>query len=108
MLAPITRRMIDNSNKRRFQFSFHCDICQSSWESIPLEFSGGEKEAVGNLQEADLWEREHEAAYERANREAILHFNRCPVCKRWVCDDCFYIFKDGDVCRECSKLKPES
>lgn len=103
MLEPITKRMTDNSTEKRFLFIFHCDICDHAWDSVPLEFSAGMKETVPNCQESGLWEREHEAAYERANREAIQHFNRCPVCKRWVCDDCFYIYEAGDACKECSK-----
>jgi RNA polymerase subunit RPABC4/transcription elongation factor Spt4 len=31
-----------------------------------------------------------------------LHFNFCPVCGRWVCDDCISLNdRDGEVCREC-------
>jgi hypothetical protein len=57
--------------------------------------------AVETGRESSIWQSEHEAAYERANREAMMHFNRCPVCKRWVCDDCFLLLEDRDVCREC-------
>jgi hypothetical protein len=105
MLAPITKRMTDRSNESEFQFVFFCDICHSTWDSIPLKFSAGKKEAKENQQY--LWEREHEAAYERANREAILHFNRCPICKRWVCDECFCISQESDACKECSKASPQ-
>lgn len=105
MLDPITKKMTDNSNEKQFSFSFHCDVCQHPWHSVPMGFSG-EKQEVGedtgkDLRRTPLWEKEHEAAYERANREAMLHFNRCPVCKRWVCDECFHMHEDGDACKEC-------
>ncbi|MDR0376939.1 MAG: hypothetical protein LBH70_04010 [Spirochaetaceae bacterium] len=35
----------------------------------------------------------------------ILHFNRCPRCGRWVCDDCFLAGSGGDsmgICRDCA------
>lgn len=107
MLDPITKKMADRSDEKQFSFSFYCDVCQLAWHSVPLSFSAGKNEGDGNScpekggGKPDLWKREHEAAYERANREAMLHFNRCPVCKRWVCDDCFHMREAGDACREC-------
>lgn len=91
MLEPITRRVTDESDSRGFLFTFYCDICDSPWSSIRYCGSG------------DTSERESEriAAYERSNREAMMHFNRCPVCKRMVCDKCFVILDERDVCKEC-------
>jgi hypothetical protein len=52
-----------------------------------------------------LWRTEHDAAYERANLEARLQFNRCVRCGKNVCEDCYLIFdEDGngaDVCKNC-------
>jgi hypothetical protein len=33
-----------------------------------------------------------------------LHFNRCPLCGKWVCDDCFCAaeIRHGGLCRNCS------
>lgn len=98
MLDPITRQMTDNSTESEFGFSFYCDICSNVWKSIPVNFSGNEKDG-----KSELWKSEHEAAYERANREAMMYFNRCPVCKHWVCDDCFLIREDSYICTECSR-----
>lgn len=33
------------------------------------------------------WQREHETAFNNAQNEAKGHFNRCPKCTRWVCDN---------------------
>ncbi len=46
-----------------------------------------------------MWKVEHDAAYERANTEAVLNFNRCPQCGQRVCDDCFAEFEI--VCLKC-------
>lgn len=97
MLDPITRQMTDNSTESDFSFSFYCDICKHVWSSIPLRYSGNKEDG-----DRVLWKNEHEAAYERANREAMMYFNRCPACKSWVCDDCFLIHEDGYTCKECS------
>ena len=45
---------------------------------------------------------EHRFAFERANMEAGMKFNRCPICGSQVCDDCF-IFRSGsgDLCKKC-------
>ena len=96
MLAPITKKMEDHSDEKQFSFSFCCDVCQQPWHSVPMNFSAGKTGSA-------LWEREHEAAYERANQEAMLHFNRCPVCKQWVCDECFHMDESGDACESCLK-----
>jgi hypothetical protein len=51
-----------------------------------------------------VWEQGHKAAFEQANLDAHLHFNFCPICERWVCDDCISL-KDGnrEVCKECAE-----
>ena len=50
-----------------------------------------------------LWVQEHRIAFERANLEAQFHFNHCPVCGRWVCDDCFRPLGSDkrDLCCDC-------
>jgi hypothetical protein len=49
-----------------------------------------------------IWKQEHRAAFEQANLDAHLHFNFCPICQRWVCDDCISLNdRDGEICEEC-------
>jgi len=38
-----------------------------------------------------IWADEHRLAFEKANLEAHLHFNRCSENGEWVCDECFEI-----------------
>ena len=49
------------------------------------------------------YEREREAAREKAAAEAAEIFNYCPVCGRLVCDRCFLICEDLDLCIACAK-----
>ena len=39
---------------------------------------------------------------ERAVEEAANVFNQCPICKRLVCDYCFLICDDLDLCISCA------
>lgn len=103
MLPPVTKRYDDCSTDQWFRFSFYCDECGAKWESEQYPFSmqdanpksDGDKNAL-----ALLWKTEHDAAYERANTEALFQFNRCPACGKRVCDKCFLVTED--VCSSCS------
>jgi len=35
------------------------------------------------------WHKEHEAAFELAQNEAMGHFKRCPKCSKWYCETCW-------------------
>lgn len=99
MLEPITCRMSDESSNRVYRFSFYCDLCGKPWTCDPIMAVDHDNEKpTAALQESI----EHQSAYERANLEAMRNFNRCPLCKRWVCDDCFRIMQEGDFCSECA------
>lgn len=111
MLKSVTKRFHDQSTDTAFRFVFYCDLCGKAWESDAYPFDdpfagnaeGGEKRARDIL-----WRTEHDAAYERANLEARLHFNRCERCGKNVCDDCYElcVCSDGrDVCAACSEKR---
>lgn len=50
-----------------------------------------------------LYEREREAAREKAAADALEIFSQCPVCGRLVCDRCFLICEDLDLCTACAE-----
>lgn len=107
MLPPITKEMIDYSTNLLFEFSFHCDVCRKEWRSTPIPFSK-KAEDLDQSTCALLWQVEHDSAYERANQEAIRHFNRCPRCGKMVCNDCFILDADPkgeDLCIECASTQ---
>jgi hypothetical protein len=99
----LTKQRTDRSGTESFAFSFFCDCCGKEWKSpiVPFEtggFTAIEHEKVRQM----IWEQEHKAAYEQANLEAHLHFNRCPHCGKWVCDDCINLSDPrGEICKEC-------
>lgn len=90
MLEAVTKKFTDESADGVYRFTFYCDICGKTWESIPYS-------SINNV--LSVYERN--SAFERANREASLQFNRCPVCRLIVCDDCFRILEDKDICFKC-------
>lgn len=107
MLSPLTKKISDLSDDSLFRFTFYCDVCGNVWQSQAYGFSrAAEKKEIDGKDKHTLalvWQAEHDAAYERANLEAMRHFNRCPLCKQWVCDDCFRIIDSGDRCAACAE-----
>ncbi len=92
MLKPITNQFSDKSTDSYFQFAFYCDRCGKEWLSSRYEFENCFPQNLTECQQRArdiMWRTEHDAAYERANHEARLHFNRCEICTREICDDCY-------------------
>ena len=50
-----------------------------------------------------LYEREWEEARERAVTDAMETFNLCPICRRLVCNRCFLLGEDIDLCADCAR-----
>ncbi|MCL2889384.1 MAG: zinc ribbon domain-containing protein [Eggerthellaceae bacterium] len=46
------------------------------------------------------WQREHQAAFEKAQNEVRRHFHRCPNDAQYVCDHCWN--EDTGLCVSCS------
>lgn len=104
MLQAFTKRCTDESTADEFSFTFYCDLCNKPWKSVPIPFSQAKQKCflTGLLGlKTSLWKEEHKDAFERANREAMFHFNRCTECKKWVCDDDF--LEEENICLECKK-----
>ena len=55
-----------------------------------------------------LYQREKERALQAARKEARERFSQCPICRRLVCDSCFLICDEMDLCRECAGRMKES
>jgi len=102
----LTVKSIDHSDKSSFSFSFFCDRCGKEWRSPVQSFTGAGSPIVENNDALNLlWGNEHRVAFEEANLDARMNFNLCPLCGKWVCDDCFSIGEKehGGVCRDCRK-----
>lgn len=103
MLPPITQKYHDQSTDAYFQFAFYCEACGDAWHSEQYPFSLAKdppKSAAEEKARAILWTTEHDAAYERANTEAIMHFSKCRCCGKRICDRC--LSELDDMCTECA------
>lgn len=106
MKRVVKEAMGDCSTVEEFRFLVRCQECGGIWHSSPIRFSkaGAEPESEGmRTILRTLYEREREAAREKAAVEAAEFFNYCPVCGRLVCDRCFLICEDLDLCIACAK-----
>lgn len=106
MKRVVKEAMGDCSTVEEFRFLVRCQECGGIWHSTPIRFSkaGAEPESEGmRTIFRTLYEREREAAREKAAAEAAEIFNYCPVCGRLVCDRCFLICEDLDLCIACAK-----
>lgn len=106
MLPSVTQKYDDHSADTSFQFSFYCDACGAVWQSEQYPFSLRDSPPVSPAERKAheiMWKAEHDAAYERANTEAMLHFNKCKKCGKRVCDECFSEFEP--ICLKCQQGK---
>lgn len=106
MKRVVKEAMGDCSTVEEFRFLVRCQECGGIWHSTPIRFSkaGAEPESEGmRTIFRTLYEREREAAREKAAAEAAEIFNYCPVCGRLMCDRCFLICEDLDLCIACAK-----
>ena len=97
--------LMDCSTRDEFHFSLCCAECGESWSSRPIRFSksGIVPETKGKRVVFDaLYQREREMALNRVASEATGILNKCPICRRWVCDHCFMICDDLDMCVQCA------
>ena len=111
MKQIIREHINDNSTPEVFSFSLHCDVCGEQWQSTPVQFTKAGKvpptESKRTIYQA-LYQREHDQALMRALEEAAHHFNRCPLCGRLTCNDCFLICDELDMCRTCAEHLEET
>ena len=98
--------MGDCSTLEEFRFLVRCQECGRTWRSSSVRFSkAGTAPTTENRKVIlrALYERERVAAREKAAAEVPAIFNRCPVCGRLVCDRCFLICEDLDLCTACAE-----
>lgn len=101
----IREQLTDCSTADAFRFSLSCAQCGGVWESTPVRFSrsGVTPETPGKQVIFDtLYRQEKDNALTRSVRQAEGAFNQCPVCGRLVCDCCFLVCEELDLCMDCA------
>lgn len=111
MKQVVREHLIDCSDHEKFVFNLICPECGKVWQSTPVSFSkAGEAPLTESKQVIFylLYEREKRIAFAKAIEEAAHFFNLCPLCERLVCNDCFLICREIDMCRRCAKQLQET
>ena len=96
----------DLSTKERFLFRVFCAECGEEYGNKSIRFSkAGAAAPPPGKQEiyTALYEQERRDARFLAISNAAEHMNYCPICKRLVCNRCFLICEDLDMCRHCAR-----
>lgn len=105
-MKKLVEMLLENfSTKEVFCFRISCAICALEYGNRPKRFtkagmlpSTPEKQIIYEA----LYEQELQDARNLAIRSAAEHMNYCPICKRVVCNRCFWICEDLDMCKSCA------
>ena len=105
-MTQLVDMLLENLSTREvFLFRIACGICAAEFGGKPVRFSKAgilpPTEAKRIIYEA-CYEQELRAARQAAVRDAAEHLNYCPICKRLVCNRCFLICEDLDMCKQCA------
>lgn len=105
MTNLLSSHLEDRSTPQYFCFSIRCEVCGEFWYSSSIPFSkaaqASEHREKKELYDA-IYQRERQRARLTAGQEARERFSQCPICRRLVCDSCFLICDEMDMCRECA------
>ena len=99
------------STRDVFLFRVTCGACGTEYASKALRFSkaGIIPQTEGKKVIFDaVYEQEFRNARQAAIRDAAEQLNYCPICKRLVCNRCFLICDDLDMCKQCAAQLEET
>lgn len=95
----------DLSSGEAFHFRVICAGCGAAYGCRPKRFSKAGAVAENPSRQVlfdVLYEQEFRSARQGAIRSAAEQMNYCPVCRRLVCNACFLICEELDLCRNCA------
>jgi len=111
-LKKLVEMMLENLSTREvFLFRIACAACGTPYGGKPVRFSkaGIIPPTEGKRIIFDtLYEQEFRNARQVAIRDAAENLNYCPICKRLVCNRCFLICEDLDMCKQCAAKLEEA
>ena len=105
-MKKLVEMLLENLSTREvFLFRIACGACGTEYAGKPVKFSkaGITPQSQGKKIIFDAcYEQEFRDARLSAVRDAAEHLNFCPICKRLVCNRCFLICDDLDMCKQCA------
>jgi len=96
----------DCSTQEKFQYQIQCENCGKIWKSKSRPFSQAcmaPSTEGKRIIYKTLYHREKAEAFSLAAQEAKEVFSRCPICGHLVCDDCFMLCEEIEMCRDCAE-----
>ena len=111
-MKKLIEMFLENLSTRDvFLFRIACGSCGTQFGNKPVRFSKAGA-IPQTLKKAALYEilyaQELQTARRSAVRDAAEDLNYCPVCKRLICNRCFLICEDLDMCRQCASAMEET
>ena len=105
-MKQLVDMLLENLSTREvFLFRIACGTCAAAFGGKPVRFSKAgvtpPTEGKRIVFEA-CYEQEFRIARQSAIRDAAENLNYCPICKRLVCNRCFLICDDLDMCKQCA------
>lgn len=105
-MRKLVEAVLENlSSKEVFLFRVTCASCCSEYGNKPIQFSKADVPPTTRSKQIlydALYEQEFNDARRSAIRSAAENMNYCPICKRLVCNQCFLICDELDMCRQCA------
>ena len=105
-MKKLVDMLLENLSTREvFRFRIICGACGTEYGDKQVRFSkaGIIPPTEGKKILFDVcYEQEFRDARQSAIRDAAEHLNYCPICKRLVCNRCFLICDDLDMCKQCA------
>ena len=105
-MKKLVEMLLENlSTKDVFLFRIACGECGSEFANKQVKFSKAgitpQTQSKKIIYDA-VYEQEFQSARLSAIRDAAEQLNYCPICKRLVCNRCFLICDDLDMCKRCA------
>ena len=105
-MKQLVEKLLENLSTREvFLFRIACCTCGAEYGGQKIRFS---KAGISPATEGKqilydaCYEQELRLARQLAIRDGAENLNYCPICKRLVCNRCFLICQDLDMCKECA------
>ena len=105
-MKKLVEAVLENmSSKEVFLFRVICGRCGTEYGNKPIRFSKADVPPMTQSKQIiydALYEQEFREARRVAIRNAAEHMNYCPICRQLVCNQCFLICDDLDMCKQCA------
>ena len=105
-MKKLVEAVLENqSSKEVFLFRVTCANCGTDYGNPPRRFSKAETAPTTKSEEIiynALYEEELRTVRQSAIRNIAEQMNYCPICKRLVCNQCFLICDELDMCKQCA------